>query len=361
MHRAYLLMFLGNIGISLSSLFIPLLARELGLSFTELGMIGMAYGAASVLSYSLFGHLSDVTRRRVPFVRLGLALAASAFTAQILMRDLLTMIAIRWLAGFAVGVFSFPLLAHLAGRFGYQKRIGWFAASGSLGWFAGYIAAGLLRSWVLAFLSSGLSFCLALALSLFLKESREPKVYLRSFWKVIKENSVVYASYLLRHTGAHAIWIVFPLFLIEKLGASLLWVGVLMALNTGSQFFFMGLIGRTAEPDEGRRLLRLGLLLSTVVFVSYYFSSYYLQLVPVQLLLGVAWSSLYVGSLLHLVEKNVERATSTGALGSTISLATMIGPFLGGLISEIFGMRAVFLVASALTLAGLVLSKRMTN
>jgi MFS family permease len=184
---------------------------------------------------------------------------------------------------------------------------------------------------------------------------------LRSFWKVIKENSVVYASYLLRHTGAHAIWIVFPLFLIEKLGASLLWVGVLMALNTGSQFFFMGLIGRTAEPDEGRRLLRLGLLLSTVVFVSYYFSSYYLQLVPVQLLLGVAWSSLYVGSLLHLVEKNVERATSTGALGSTISLATMIGPFLGGLISEIFGMRAVFLVASALTLAGLVLSKRMTN
>ena len=361
MRTAYSLMFFGNVGVSLSWLFVPLLARDLGLSFVELGTVGTAYGIASLFSYSFFGRLSDLTRRRLIFIQAGFALAALTFTLQVFMHDLFSMVLVRWFAGLSIGVFTFPLLAYISGRSGYRRRVGWFAGFGTLGWFTGYLLGGLLSDWFLAFAVSGLFFFTGFLLSLGFRELREPLVRIRPFWTVVRENSAVYASYLLRHTGAQAMWIVFPLFLREELGASIFWVGLIMALNTGSQFLFMGLIGRTARGGEGGQLLRLGLLLSAVVFASYHFSFSYLQLIPVQLLLGIAWSALYVGSLLHLLEKNVERATSTGVLGSTISLAAVIGPLLGGSISEFFGMRAVFLFACALTLAGLAVSKSIRS
>jgi len=46
---------------------------------------------------------------------------------------------------------------------------------------------------------------------------------------------------------------------------------------------------------------------------------------PVQVLLGVGWGSLYIGSVFHLVKCNAEHATSTGLLGSTMSLSAVVG------------------------------------
>jgi len=357
MRTAYSLIFLANAGMTLSALFIPLLADELGLSFFELGIVGMAYGVASFFSYSIFGRLSDMKRRRRVFVRVGFAVAFVAFILQLLMGDLFTMVVVRGFAGFAVGIFTFPLLAY-ASRFShYRERIGWFAGFGSLGWFAGYLLAGVLSSSQLGFTVAGALFFLGLLVSFGLGEVRERKVRMKSFWKVARRNLVVYSAYFLRHVGAYSLWIIFPLFLRDELGATIFWVGAVHALNTGSQFLLMGAIGRMAKRGEGKRLLRVGLGLSALVFFSYYFAISYVQLLPVQLILGLAWSALYVGSLLHLLEHNVERATSTGLLGSTISLAAVVGPLLGGVVSQIFGMRAVALLASGLALGGLAMSK----
>ncbi len=64
---------------------------------------------------------------------------------------------------------------------------------------------------------------------------------------------------------------------------------------------------------------------------------------------------LYVGSLLHLMRRNAEKATCAGILSSVISLAAVFGALLGGFVSALFDFRATMYFAAALTVAGFVL------
>ena len=354
MRTAYTLTLLSNTGAAFSSILIPLLSRDLGLPFFQLGLVVMGYGLASALSYFLFGWLSDSLGRRTVFVRLGLLLCFPAFLLQVLMADFPSLLLIRTLAGFCLGIGTFPLLAYLSGLPRYESRVWLFAGFTSLGWAVGYLGAGLLPTYDSAFLLSSLCFLAGFLLSLPLPEVRARARNFSSL-EVIRRNSTTYLYYLLRHTGAQCVWTVFPLYLME-LGASKEWVGLLYALNCGLQFVIMAAFSRARGPLDDRLLVRAGLLLSTATFLAYSLATSYLHILPVQPVLAVAWSTLYVGSLLHLLRRNLEKATSTSLLGSTISLAGVIGPFLGGTVSELFGLRAVMFTAFGLNLAATLLA-----
>ncbi|MEM2978568.1 MAG: MFS transporter [Candidatus Hadarchaeales archaeon] len=356
MRNAYALTLLSNTGVAFSSILIPLLSKELGLSFFQLGLVVMGYGLASALSYFLFGRFSDAVGRRTVFVRAGLAACSLAFLAQILMGGFGSMLLVRTTAGFCVGIGTFPLLAYLSGLPRYEARVWLFAGFTSLGWAVGYLGAGFLPGYEAAFVLSALSFLAGFLFSLFLPEVRARRRNFSSL-EVIRRNRLVYLHYLLRHTGAQCVWTVFPLYLAE-LGASRSWIGFLYALNCGLQFFIMTAFSRIKKPLNDEVLVRTGLVLSTVTFLAYSLATSYLHVLPVQPVLAVAWSTLYVGSLLHLLRRNVEKATSTSLLGSTISVAGVIGPFLGGAVSELFGLRAVMFTAFGLNLAATLLATR---
>jgi predicted MFS family arabinose efflux permease len=89
------------------------------------------------------------------------------------------------------------------------------------------------------------------------------------------------------------------------------------------------------------------------VFLIYSQSTGYLQLIPVQVLLAAAWSCLYVGALLLLLRNNEEKATATGILFSAVSLSGTVGPFLGGLVAQLWGYSALMYIAAGFSLAGL--------
>ncbi len=74
-----------------------------------------------------------------------------------------------------------------------------------------------------------------------------------------------------------------------------------------------------------------------------------------QVLLGCSWACLYVGSLLNLMRRNVEKATCTGMLGSVINLAALSGALVGGTISELFGFKSAMYTAAALAATGFLL------
>ncbi|MEM2600788.1 MAG: MFS transporter [Candidatus Hadarchaeales archaeon] len=354
MKTAYLLTLLSNTGVAFSSILIPLLSKELGLSFFQLGLVVMGYGLASALSYFIFGRFSDAIGRRTIFVKMGLLLCFPTFLSQVLIRGFGSMLLIRTLAGFCLGIGTFPLLAYLSGLPRYEARVWLFAGFTSLGWAVGYLGAGFLPSYGAAFFLSSLSFLLGFFFSLSLPEVRAERKNF-SFLAVVRRNSKIYLHYLLRHTGAQCVWTVFPIYLVE-LGASRGWVGLLYALNCGLQFFIMAAFSRMREPPDDRMLVRAGLILSTVTFLAYSLATSYLHILPVQPVLAIAWSTLYVGSLLYLLRRNVEKATSTSLLGSTISVAGVIGPFLGGAVSEVFGLRAVMLTAFGLNLTATLLA-----
>jgi predicted MFS family arabinose efflux permease len=61
---------------------------------------------------------------------------------------------------------------------------------------------------------------------------------------------------------------------------------------------------------------------------------------------------MYVGSLLHLMEHNNERATCTGILSSVINLAVVFRALMGRTISQFLGFKATMYATATLTAIG---------
>jgi MFS family permease len=356
-HSPYIIMLMVNAAVSVSGIFVPLLAREIGLSLSDVGIIGTAYGTAAFFSYILFGRLADITGRGREIILCGLVAGTVFFAAQVYMRDMASMVALRALVGTSVGMCTFPLFSYVSEASGYRERIGWLAGFGSLGWAIGYLAAGVVGRWREGFILSGIFFLIALVISADLGRSGRRRHGGRSVRDIFFSNFSLYLSYFLRHTGAYVVWSLFPVFLREELDCPVLWIGILHAINTGSQFLIMGMLGRRAGRWSGSEIFRLGTFLSAVSFFLYSAVTSYLQLIPIMLAIAFAWSCMYVGALVYLIEKNGETATATGMLGSTISLSMMVGPAVGGFVSQAAGLRMTGVVAGALSLAGLASSR----
>lgn len=347
---------LSNLAVSASWLFIPNLAEELGASNAQIGVIGAAYGFAVFASSYLFGRASDVYGRRF-FIHLGLGVSALTFFLQVLTdpwfvapfwADPWLLALARGLAGFSVGMFPAALTAYV-----YESKdpLGRFTSFGSLGWAIGNFAAGLIAMYWGAFVLSSACLLMAFLVSFTMPRVTGPRLRVPFFpWRLVKRNWPVYLSYFLRHIGANGIWIIYPLYIVS-LGGNKFWVGLIYTVNTASQFFVM----RYVDRFRGKSLVSAGLVLSSITFLLFTLAQDFCQLIPVQVLLGCSWSCLYVGSLLHLMRRNVEKATCTGMLNSVISLAAVFGTLLGGIVSELLDFRATMYVAAALAVTGFIL------
>lgn len=343
---------------SAAFLFIPDLAEDLGADNTMVGIIGAVYALALFISSYIFGRASDIHDRRL-IIKIGLALSVLTFLMQALADPyffapllsnptLLTLV--RFLAGFTAGISPAALTAYVHDAKG---RMGKFSAYGSLGSGIGTLIAGFIAIYWGIFIVSSLCFLMAFLVSLSMPYRKCTPLKISFFPKTLmKRNWYVYISFFLRNLGANAIWVVFPLFIIS-IGGDKFWIGIIYTINWFGQFIIMSFLDRF----RGRRLLGAGLLLSTVAFIAFTFAQQYYELIPMQLLIASAWSCLYVGALVYLMENNIEKATSTGVLNSASNLSVVFGSLLGGIVSELFGYPAIMYVAAILTLLGYVIFK----
>jgi MFS family permease len=358
--KPYIIHFLSSVALSSSLLFIPTLAAELGGSESEIGIIIAAYALAMFISSYIFGRLSDTYSRRL-FISLGLAVSAIVFLLQILadphfaVSSLATptfLAVVRAAAGFSLGIFPAALMVYVYDSAG---PLGRFAAIGALGWAVGTFIAGVIaeaNSYYAIFLIASLFLWAAFILSMTMKNVEFPRLKVPFFPKdLLKKNWRVYAPYLLRHTGANTIWVIYPLF-IASLGGDKFWIGIIYTVNTGAQFVVMPFLDRF----EGKRLIRIGLLMAIVTFFSFTLAQNFLYLLPIQVLLACSWAFMYVGSLQCLMKDNVEKATSSGILTSVIYMAQVFGSLAGGVVAQVFGdFKTTMYVAVILTIVGFIL------
>ena len=306
--------FLFSLSVQSSSIFQSLYADGLHASKFQVGLIGSSYGIAYFVSSFIFGRQSD-RHGRLMFVRLGLALGAAAYVLQIAAINPVTLLAIRAFVGFCLGISSAAIMAYV---YEAEGQVGRFAAYGSLGWLFGCLAAAVAAAitgatkssatYYALFAVSGAASALAFLLSFTLKEERGKSLHVPLFpLSLIRDNGRVYIPFFLRCLGSSAVWAIFPLFLVS-IGASKLWVALLDAINMGLQFVFM----RYVERFKSGVVLAVGLVSSVIVFASYGFATHYLQLIPVEILLAVSWSCLWVGSLSFLMGQSVERGHGRG-------------------------------------------------
>jgi len=327
---------------------VPLFASDLGASYFEVGVIVAAYGFTIFFSSYIFGRASDIHGRRIILI-LGLVASSIAFFLQIFADSVTSLVLMRALVGFCAGIYPPALIAYV---YEQKEGLGTFSAYGSLGWAIGSFLTGVVASYNGVFLIGSLFFFAAFLVSLRMPEGEFKSVKIPLFpTELLMENSTVYLPFLLRHLGAFAIWAIFPLYLAD-LGADRFWIGILYGVNSLTQFFVMMRLNRF----DGARLVRWGLVVSALAFIAIALAQNHWQMLPTQILLGFSWSFLYVGSLLFLTKKNIERATSVGILRSLIGLAGIFGPILGGLISQLYGLVWTMYFAAALTLIGFLLN-----
>jgi len=267
-----------------------------------------------------------------------------AFLAQTLAYNIPTLILIRAIVGFCLGISTAALTAYV-----YESKlsIGKFSSWGSLGWICSALAAAILKEYNYLFILSAVLSMTAFFITFKMSDTphREDSSipYLPT---VIRRNFGVYFTVFLRHLGAAAVWIIMPLFW-ATLGANKFWIGILWGINFIIQFITMPYVERFSE----KKIFDLGLILSVVVFLGYGFATHYTQIIFVQAVLGLSWSFLFVGALLIILKGGEEKGTASGIFHSTFNLCNATGPFLGGLIAHFWGFRAVMFFAAALSLA----------
>lgn len=328
-----------------STIFIPNLAKEFNASYLEVGVIVAAYNLAFFISSYIFGRASDIHGRRV-FLQAGLAISAILFLLQIFANDMTSLLAVRALAGFGVGIFPSALIAHV---YDSKRSLGKFSSYGSLGWALGSLIAGFVVVYSGIFIISSLMFAISLLLSISIRHAPKRHLEVPFFpLEIIRKNIKIYLAFFLRHLGAVSVWAIFPLYL-SALGAEKFWIGMIYAINSIVQFFVM----RRIDKFDSELLIRTGLILSIAVFFLYAIATKYYQVIPIQVLLAVSWSCLYVGSLTALMKRNIETATSAGILNSVISVSGVFGPLIAGITSEFIGLRFLMYLASLLALMGL--------
>jgi MFS family permease len=325
--------FLVNAAASASGLFIPLYARAppIGASPEQIGFIVAAYNGFILFASFLFGRAAD-TRGASRVLRAGLLVSGLAALTQPFAFDPWSLAASRAFLGFAIGMYPAALLVYSKTA---DRLMGKFSSYGSLGWALGNLAAGIAAQadpgafWRVFAISSALWFLALFAASAM---SAAPGQAIRvPFFPigVFRRNLSVYSMMFVRHTGANMVWVIFPLYLREVRGLTDLEIGIVYALNPVVQFLVMQGIDRY----EGRGLVVAGLVGSALTFLLFTIAWDFATMLAVQALLGFSWATLYVGSLKVLTETNPETGTAGGLFNSVVSLSSILGPLLGGVLA----------------------------
>ncbi|MFH1055929.1 MAG: MFS transporter [Candidatus Altiarchaeota archaeon] len=343
--KANILFFLSTTATSMSIIFIPVIAQEMGASNLMIGAIVSIYGLMSLMSMYLFGWVSD-KKGRVALIRAGMMLSCLTFILQAYANSEGSLFLARALCGFAIGVFYSSLI-----MYGVEsgKKLGKFTSYESLGWGLGNLIAGIIAVYFRIFLLSSLFFFISFLLALRLPAVKHNVVKgpLIPFG-IVRRNLNIYLPMLLRDIGAFCTWTFFPLYLIW-LGADNLWIGILYFINTGGQFVLKQYVDRY----DINRLFTWGLALSALGFYSYTLPENYLQVIPVQVLIAIAWTTLSVGAMGILTKANDEKATVIGLFSSTRGLAQIIAPLIGGIVMEYYGFNELMMFSGTITLFGL--------
>lgn len=364
------LQLLSNAALFASALFIPKLAKEaFKANDFEIGLIVAAYGLAIFLSSYIFGRVADIRGRKL-ILTIGLGLTAGACLLQVIAFNTVSLIFARLIIGFCAGIFPAALIAY---AFETKIALGRISAFGSLGMATGSFLAGLIvlfavDNYVYVFTLSAILLFVGLLVALQLPGIKETKVKVPIFpTNVIKNNLPAYLAVLIRHTGAVAVWTIYPLFLTRigmndfEIGRLDFWIGFIYFINLFTQFLVMPYL----DKYKSHSLITAGCILSIISFISFTFCTNIWQIMPTQIVLAIAWSSLYVGALKFVMERNVEHATSLGLLSSTLSISNMIGPIISGSIAgivsafygDLWGYKATMYLAAFMALSAFLLFK----
>jgi DHA1 family multidrug resistance protein-like MFS transporter len=336
----------------------PIIARGVTDSIFEIGLLVASFSFAQILSEIYFGRHSDKKGTRLKFIRIGFIGCAAAFGLHYFADDITLLFLARIGAGIASGIMIPAMIAYAYEINVEKKRAATIISFHALGWLAGIAAAGFANDLKLIFIISAASFLIGLIFTIKLPNiSQEKELEPGTTKKIIVKNKFLFLSLLLRHIGAAAVWTILPLMLIEKLGAELYQISIIYVANTLTAFVLMNLMASRINISNITKF-KIGIGCTVFVFVGLSVITDWWMAMPFMALVGGTWAFLFIGGNFHLMENN-PRSTSTGIFSSTLSIATVVGPIIAGIIAFTFDYVAVMYFAIAIIVCAFAVSLKV--
>ena len=350
--------FFQNAGISIIFVFMPIIAKEVTESVFEIGIIVASFSFAQILSEIYFGRVSDKRGKRLLFIRIGFVFSAITFGLHYFADDVTLLLLARIGAGIATGIMIPAMIAYAYEAGTEKKKVASVISFHALGWLAGITAAGITNDTSLIFLVSSGLFLVGLGITSKLPDLRsERELAPGTTKKIISRNRFLFLSLLLRHIGAASVWTILPLMIVEELGGEMYHVSVVYVSNTVAAFVIMTLMATRIHMNNVTKF-KIGIGMTTFVFIGLSFVSEWWQAMPFMALVGGTWAFLYIGGNFHLMEHN-PKSTSTGIFSSTLSISTVIGPVIAGSIAFAYGYVSVMYFAVAVVIIAFVISTKI--
>ena len=153
----------------------------------------------------------------------------------------------------------------------------------------------------------------------------------------------------------------FNVYLVEKLDASTLWVGILAAIPSLTGLFGLRYFGTLMDRAGTRPVLMVTGLLIPVLPLAWMVVSAPWQVILINTLGGILWAGYYLANsnVVMVMATPSKRARYTAAFQTMTFAASFVAPLAGGWLIGIVGFRLIFLLSAVGRLAGTALLLRV--
>ncbi|MCX7871012.1 MAG: MFS transporter [bacterium] len=338
-------------------LYLPLIVKDLSVEKTYIGILGTFYSLGSVLSGFFISPIIDKYKKyTITFIRIALILQAILIFSLLLFDNIYYYIIVLLSIGLT-GAFYIGTCFSLSNNRGITVSIS------SLGFLIGYFIGSIVNNYKFMFISIFFLYILGfILLFLFILKKNESN-YTQAIdnnndsIKIFFKNINIYLPLVFRHSGAAMIWLFFTYILLNYYHLDLKAIGILNAINIVVQTFSNPILAIFVYKINKKLisfiLVIFGYFLSALYFILFYFVKDFHLLCILQVLLGLSFSSLYLGNIENLILNNKEKITALSLLSSVMSLSNLIGSFLGTILFNL-GYKFMFFVAFILSFLALV-------
>lgn len=342
---------------------LPVYAHELGASGFYIGMIFGSFSLARTFFLPYFGRLSD-RKGRKPLIVPALLAYAVISTGFIVFKDIYALIALRFFQGIASAMLMPIIQAYIGditppGNEGFS--MGLFNMSMFCGLSIGPFLGGVIHdrfSLQTSFASMGLLALIGFFLSLFLLPPTRSEKYLSSGkspvkWKKLFSQRDIASIFVFRFSHILCIgiiWTFLPLYAKIKYNASSSDIGILIMLGVLVSGVLHVPMGYVADKISKRWMVASGgLIVAGAIFAFEWAPD----------LTGLIWACIFFGigggiAVPALMAIGVQKGSETDSMGSVMAILTLAhslgmlsGSLIGGLMMDVFQLKAAFPLGAA--------------
>jgi DHA1 family multidrug resistance protein-like MFS transporter len=346
-----------SLAMGLTGLALPLYARDLGASYTSIGLLGAMYFAFNFLFSPLTGRFADRHGRKIPLVA-GFFLVALSLALYPLISAVWWLLAVRLLQGAAeapLWVNAQTAVADLSKPSNRGRAMGIYGTSWGIGFAIGPFLGGCLYTVIGAkplFLLGSLA---ALIAALVITTASFPKPQVMFKRAISKELWSACLIGLVYSGVVGVIFTIFPVYCTLQLGFSEVEIGLFVMLFAAVRVILFVPMGGISDRFSARPIIASGLLALAIASTALAFVNGYFLIAAAISLLAAAEGAIYP-SVMSIVSK-IGGQTSAYVLGIFNAVSVLgwgILPVAGGYLADNLDPVAPYLMCAAISLATLI-------